>query len=74
VTLRRISRLASTARFEGSSERMRARPLLTVYISTRTRFRPHGIIAYRPFQVIVAMIAMNRTLRRVKRSGMDAAI
>jgi len=53
---------------------MRARPLLTVYISTRTRFRPHDIIAYRPFPVIVVMIAMNGTSRRVKKSGMDPAI
>jgi hypothetical protein len=53
---------------------MRARPLLTVYTSTQMRFRLHGTIAYRPFLVIVVMIAMNGTSRRVKRSGMDLAI
>jgi hypothetical protein len=53
---------------------MRARPLLTAYTSTRTRFSPHDIITYKPFPVTVAMIAMNGTSRRVRRSGMDPVI
>jgi hypothetical protein len=53
---------------------MRARPLLTVYISTRTRFSPRAIITYQRFPVTVVMIVTNGISRRARRSGMDLAI